>query len=84
MEAPRHEPQRSVDVTGLPGEAVRAVELLVSQFRVQQPARLGGTTPFSSRQEWAEAARAWAESHPARETPADDSRESIYADDRDE
>jgi len=73
---------RSIDVTGLSEEAIRAVRSLVAQLR-DQPARLAGTTSFSSREEWAKAVREWAESHPKRDTIADDSRESIYAD-RDE
>ena len=73
---------RSVDVTGLPEEAVRAVELFVLQLRAQ---RTSGMPPqFRSREEWANAIREWAASHPKRHTLADDSREAIYADDRDE
>ncbi len=77
---------RSIDVTGLPDEAVRAVELLVAQLRGQQrpPAERGGMGSFPSYEEWSKALREWAESHPRRDTLADDSRETIYADDRDE
>lgn len=76
---------RTIDVTGLPDEAIRAVELLVSHLRGhQQQERLGGTTQFSSREEWARATEQWAEGHPKRDTLADDSREAIYADDPDE
>jgi hypothetical protein len=80
---PQKQP-RSIDVTGLPEEAIRAVELLVSLLRGQQQDRLGGTTQFSSREEWARATEQWAEGHPKRDTLADDSREAIYADDPDE
>ncbi len=45
-----------------------------------KPQALGGTESFPSREEWAKAISAWAESHPKRGTLADDSRESIYAD----
>jgi hypothetical protein len=73
---------RSIDVTGLPEEAVWAVEQLASQLRGRQA---NGVPPaFASREEWAKAVREWAESHPHREALADDSRETIYADDRDE
>jgi hypothetical protein len=71
-----------VDVTGLSEQAIRAVESLVSQFRGQR-ARLGGTQSFSSREEWVNAVREWAQSHATLNTIADDSRETIYAD-RDE
>jgi hypothetical protein len=69
---------RTVDVTGLPEEAVRAVEALVSQLR-GQTAPQGASLPFSSRQEWIQAIRAWAASHKPEGTSADWSRESIYA-----
>jgi hypothetical protein len=81
MEPAPHE-HRFVDVTGLPEEAVRAVEQYVAQLR-GQPAPVV-PAPFSSPAEWARAVREWAESHPRRDTLADDSRETIYADDRDE
>ncbi len=73
---------RSVDVTGLPEEAVRAVELYVAQLRGHQIPVV--PAPFRSYAEWARAVREWAESHPKRDTLADDSREAIYADDWDE
>jgi hypothetical protein len=82
MEHTEQHDTRSIDVTGLPEEAVRAVELYVSQLRSQQVA--GVPSAFASRAEWAKAVRQWAESHPRRETLADDSRETIYADDRNE
>jgi hypothetical protein len=77
---------RSIDVTGLPDDAVRAVELLVSQLRAHQPppTERGRTGSFPSYEEWSKALREWAGSHPKRETLADDSREMIYADGRDE
>jgi hypothetical protein len=73
---------RLIDVTGLPEEGIRAVELLVSHLHGQQAA--GVPAAFSSQQEWVKAVREWAESHPRRDTLADDSRETIYADERDE
>lgn len=74
---------RSIDVTGLPDEAVRALEALVAtwqkQVRPAQPQEL----PLwqRSHEEWSRALREWGESHPRREILADDSRESIYGDD---
>jgi hypothetical protein len=74
--------QRSIDVTGLPEEAVRAVERYVAQLRRQEAGGL--PRQFASREAWARAVREWAASHPQRATLADDSREAIYADGRDE
>jgi len=68
---------RSIDVTGLPEEAVQAVEALVSQLRGQTTTQGGAS--FSSREEWVKAIRAWAASHQPEATSADWSRESIYA-----
>jgi hypothetical protein len=82
MEHPKQLTTQSIDVTGLPEEAVRAVELYVSLLRRQQAA--GMPTHFRSREEWAKAVREWAESHPKRDTLANDSRETIYSDDQDE
>lgn len=81
-----HQTARSIDVTGLPEDAVRAVELLVSQLRGQPypPGERGGIASFPSYESWSKALREWAGSHPKRDTLADDSRETIYADDRDE
>jgi hypothetical protein len=76
------QPRRCIDVTGLPDHVIRALELYVSQLRGKESADVAA--PFSARKEWAKAVREWAESHPARDTPADDSRETIYADDRSE
>ncbi|MBV9124834.1 MAG: hypothetical protein JO112_15880 [Planctomycetes bacterium] len=71
---------RSIDVTGLPESAVWAIELLVSQLRSQKPARLGGTTHFSSYEEWSKAFHEWAESHQPLGISANYDRESIYSD----
>jgi hypothetical protein len=76
---PTTQPQRSIDVTGLPDEAIRAVESLVSLLR-RQPAATGGRAAFSSRAAWSKALREWADSHQPVATPADWSRESIYTD----
>jgi hypothetical protein len=86
MEPTINQTARSIDVTGLPEDVVQAVELLVSQLRGQPhpPAERGGIGSYRSYEEWSKALREWAESHPRRETLADDSRETIYADDRDE
>jgi hypothetical protein len=77
---------RSIDVTGLPEDAVRTVERLVSQLRGQQNPNTErrGIGSFASYEEWSKALREWAASHPKRDTLADDSRETIYADDRDQ
>lgn len=82
MGTTREQQQRSVDVTGLSEGAIRAVELLVAQLRGASPAGVPGQ--FSSREQWARAVREWAESHPKRANLADDSREAIYADGRNE
>jgi hypothetical protein len=86
MDPTMHQTARVIDVTGLPEDAVRAVELLVAQLRGQQrpPTAPQGIGSFLSYEEWSKALREWAESHPKRPTLADDSRETIYADDRDE
>ena len=85
MEAPTHQPEqkRNIDVSGLSEEAVRAVELIVSELRRRQtpPAEHHGIGSFSSYEEWSKALREWVDNHPKRETLADDSREAIYADD---
>jgi hypothetical protein len=82
MEPTQEHQQRSIDLTGLSEEAIRAVELLVSRLRGAEFAGL--PTQFSSHEDWANAVREWAESHPRRDALADDSRETIYARDRDE
>jgi hypothetical protein len=68
--------QGSLDLTGLPEEAIRAIESLVTllkaRSRLAEPARL-------SPEEWTRSLLEWAESHPQLEAPLDDSRESIYA-----
>ncbi len=70
---------RSVDVTGLPDEAIAAVEQLVSVLK-KQSAQEGGVPPeFASRDEWRRAIREWAASHADLNTSADWSRESAYA-----
>jgi hypothetical protein len=78
---PAREPTRSIDVTGLPEEAIQAVQSLVSLLRgTRQPSRLGGTTQFSSYEEWSKALREWAGGHKPLGVEADYSRESIYPD----
>jgi hypothetical protein len=68
---------QTIDVTGLPDSAIRTIQILVDRLREEQEE---GKMPaaFSSREEWAEAVRAWAYSHPRYEKMADDSRDSIY------
>jgi hypothetical protein len=70
---------RTIDLTGLPEEAIRAMESLVSLLR-KQTATLGGTHTFASREEWIQAIRAWSASYTPQGSNADWSRESIYAD----
>jgi hypothetical protein len=73
---------RSIDLSGLPEDAVKAVESLVSVLRehaIRQPPK----SKFASREEWIQAIREWAGSHTAKGSHADWSRESIYGD-RDE
>ena len=75
MEQTKIEPNRTIDVTGLPEEAVQAVESLVSTLRNQ-------TTSVTSRvsyEDWSKALHEWAASHKPVSKPADWSRESIYA-----
>jgi hypothetical protein len=74
MQAPQ---KREIDVTGLPEEAIRAVQSVVSLLRAQPGTE--GSPVFASREEWAKAISEWAENHPRIDKPADDSRESIYA-----
>jgi hypothetical protein len=77
MEPTGQQPQqeRSLDVTGLPEEAVRALESLVAALRGQPNGRAG----YRSHEEWSRALHAWVRGHRALEAVADDSRDSIYA-----
>ena len=70
-----HEDIRSVDVTGLPEEAVRAVEALATALRNQA----NGSSSNPSPEEWCKALREWAEGHLRLDDPADWSRNAIYA-----
>jgi hypothetical protein len=79
MEPTPRQVTRSVDLTGLPEDAAKAVESLVSVLRehaTKQPALHG----FASRGEWVKAIREWAASHTPKAAQADWNRESIYAD----
>ena len=67
--------KRTVDVTGLPDEAVKAVETLVSSLRQQT----SNGTSLSSYEDWSRSLRAWVASHPPVTHVVDWSRESIYA-----
>lgn len=60
----------------MPEEAIRALEALVAALRNQGNARLAR----ASYEEWSKVLREWVQSHPKRESGADWSRESIYAD----
>jgi hypothetical protein len=68
---------KTIDVTGLPNSAIRTIQILVDRLR-QEQTEAKMPAAFSSREEWAEAVRAWAYSHPTYEKMADDSRDSIY------
>jgi hypothetical protein len=65
-----------LDLTGLNAEQQQIVETLVAHFRSQPKVNTLVTAPY---EEWAQAFRTWLDSHPRRQTLADDSRESIYA-----
>ncbi len=75
METTTREPPRTIDVTGLPEDAVRAVESLVNSLREPGNADLT-KAPYD---EWVAAFRAWTESHKPSTDAVDWSRESIYA-----
>ena len=70
---------RSIDVTGLPDEAVAAVERLVALLKQAPPGQGGLPASFSSRDEWRKAIRDWADSQQPRNTSADWDRDGIYA-----
>jgi hypothetical protein len=74
MEQITIEQRRSVDVTGLPEEAVRAVESLVSTLRQQ-----ASSSTATSYEDWSKQLRDWAASHQTLANSADWGRESIYA-----
>jgi hypothetical protein len=69
----------SVDLTGLPEDAVRAVESLVSVLR-EHATRQPALHATASRDEWVKAIREWAGSHTPNGSEADWRRERIYAD----
>jgi len=73
---PTTQHESSIDVTGLPEEAVRAVEAVVALLRGREGT---GRTAPPSYEEWSRALRAWAADHPRLDTLAEDDRESIYA-----
>jgi len=67
--------KREIDVTGLPEEAIQALQSVISVLREQTGAK---SPSFLSREEWAKAIKQWAENHPRIDKPADDRQESIY------
>jgi hypothetical protein len=79
MEHTTRQGTRSIDLTGLPEDAVRAVESLVSALR-EHATRPSSIPRFASRDEWIQAIREWAGSHTAKGSHADWSRETIYRD----
>jgi hypothetical protein len=66
--------RRTIDVSGLPEEAVRAVESIVAMLRPKSFV----PPSFRSADEWSQALRAWGASHGRLDRLADDSRDSIY------
>jgi len=66
---------RSINVTGLSEEAIRAVESFVAALREHA----NGSSAYHSASEWCKALRQWAESHRRLDNPADWSRDAIYA-----
>lgn len=68
---------QTIDVTGLPDSAIRTIQILVDRLREEQT-QAEIPAAYSSREEWADAVRAWAYGHPKYEKMADDSRDSIY------
>ena len=67
----------SLDLTGLPEEAIRAIESLVSQLKARS--NLSESAARLSPKEWTRSLLEWAASHPQFDRVLDDSRESIYA-----
>ncbi len=67
----------SIDLVGLPEEAIHVVESLVSLLKAQS--RLPASKARLSSEEWVKNLEEWAASHPRLDHVADDSRESIYA-----
>jgi len=67
---------RSIDVTDLPEEAIRAVQSHVAALRAQNHQSFA----YKSHEEWSKAFHEWVNSHPVRATFADWSRESVYSD----
>src|SRR5262249_34216853 len=61
MEPQGQQSKREIDVTGLPEEAIRALQSVISALRGQTGT---GSSSFLSREEWARAIKQWAESHP--------------------
>ncbi len=70
---------RTIDLTGLPPEAVRVVESLVSMLRDTVAKGTGDQSSTMPANDWAVRLQAWVDSHPKRDIDIDDSRESIYA-----
>ena len=66
---------QTIDVTGLPPEAVTVVESLVNLLRSRD---IPAPTPQTDPEAWSRALRRWAESHPKRDIVIDDSRATIY------
>jgi hypothetical protein len=70
---PRQE--RFINASGLPEEAIQALESLVAPLRGQA----NGKPAYRSHEEWSKAFHEWVQGHRTPEVLADDSRESIYA-----
>jgi len=70
---------QTIDVSGLSEEAIAAVERLVAVLKKQTaPREERLPVPFASREEWWEAIRAWAESHPPSTAEVNWDRGEIY------
>jgi hypothetical protein len=71
MEPQAPQSSRAIDVTGLPEEAIQAVQAVVALLRGQAK---GAGPGFSSPEEWARAIREWAEGHTQGNQSADSCR----------
>jgi hypothetical protein len=70
---------RVLDLTGLPDDAIAAVEQLVAVLKKQSVPKPDVPAPFGSREEWRRAFREWAETPRSLNNAAEWDRETIYA-----
>jgi hypothetical protein len=71
---------RILDVSGLPEETVRAMELIVSQLREHPKPAASAVNPLAEYETWSREFHTWLASHKPLPSEADWSRESIYDD----